>query len=237
MYLMNLTVPQSAVLVSAQDYTVLSSLFSADGNHLVYLQQRTSSGGTGNLYDVDLSDPAAPAAPVLLNSGSNNAIASYAIDPSSSAVYYGTSRNKWIETVSLDTPGSESAVVYTDGEESLHSPVFTADGSGMIVRVSSSSQPDYLLYHRFGDSEEINTKISPDFVDSSSNGVSHFEVAADGETIYFIADLSTRLQFEIYSVDWRDPVNSLKVIVERVADIRVRDGVSGSARSTFILMQ
>jgi len=235
--LLDLANVQTAELVSAAQQKVLTSSFSSDGNHLVYLVENTTSSGTGNLHYVDLSDAAGPAAPVLLNSGSNNAIDSYVIDPSNSVVYFGTNSNRRIKSVALSNPGSESFVVTVNDSDQFSNPVFTPDGSGIIVRAASSVEPDYLLYHSFGDSDDINTRLSPDFINGSSFGVSHFELAADGETVFFVGDVSIRGQFAIYSVTSRDPLNTLTVVVEAVSGFFINAGEAANDRAPFILLQ
>ena len=235
--LLDLATVQTADLVSAAQQKVLTSSFSSDGNHLVYLVERTTSSGTGNLHYVDLSGTAGPAAPVLLNSGTNNAIDSYVIDPSNSVVYFGTNSNRRIKSVALSNPGSESFVVTVNDSDQFSNPVFTPDGSGLIVRAASTAEPDYLLYHRFIDGDDIHTRLSPDFISGSSFGVSHFELAEDGETVFFVADVSIPAQIEVYSVAWRAPVNTVTVVVAAVSGFFINAGEGTNDRAPFILLQ
>ncbi len=235
LFLVPVADPGNAVRISIeQDPSVDEFGFTPDGSGLLLNTDDWS------LWLVDVTDPAAPSAAVRLSDRFNMANVDtveadrFVPGPDSSSVLFPS--NQEMERIDFDTPFTAvTEWSYPQGgfPERLR---FTPDGTGVLLQIEENGI-DQLYYHPLGGGADVQTRVGPQSLANSDWGVTYFDIAPDGDTVYYVADLVFR-EAEIFSTTLSDPDGDRVAIAERLDSYPIAVPVDQGLRlPLFIILE
>jgi hypothetical protein len=192
--------------------------FTPDGRHLIVLSASSANVSTGPLYAVNIANPGQPGAPVRLTADST--IQTWLIAPDSDLVLFEDSHD--VGGARISQPGVDLVIVNTPATLWLpRNPVFTPDGGTLLLRLQNRDTREWQLYSQELTTGGALTRLDPAPPHSDPTGVLLFELAADGDTIYFVAEPQQRNLTGITTVRLSDPGDVVQVVVPDPAFDRV----------------
>ncbi len=199
--------------------------FTPDGRHLIVLGGNTATASTGTLYAVNVTDPARPGAPVRLTADSS--VLTWSIAPDSDLVIFEDSQQ--VSGARISQPGIDQVIVRTPSTLRLpRNPFFTPDAGTLLLRLMDGNTNEWQLYSQGLTTGGALTRLDPAPAHASPSGVSVFELAADGDTIYFVAEPQARSVAGIMSVPLSDPAD-VQLVVEPNLNFRVVQPIGDQA--------
>ena len=101
-----------------------------------------------------------------------------------------------------------------------------------------SGEPVFLVYRSAGAAEDAFEVVNLDFADTNAIGVSHFALSADGETVFYAADVESASRFGIYSAELADPGATQLIVVAPVDGFSILDSSTNfTTTPPFIVLQ
>jgi hypothetical protein len=211
-YLVDLLAPGVATRISADAHTrTAEARFAPDGSKIVYRNSGTSSQlSGGDLFLVDLADPAQPGAPVQLRKENSFVIVAVSADnwqvsPWGDQVILVA--RSYVFGLSFDNPAQDATALLRVPSglrvDNAGWPVFASDGILIpTIDESAANLPVGLVYQRFGNPIDGFTTLftSADF-DAGSRGVTQVALSSSGlEAIVFVGEQSAGVGRQILSV-------------------------------------
>jgi hypothetical protein len=238
MHLVDVSDPGNAVAIQLDEVNeerVIGAQFSPDGTKLVAVRDRFGGAGNGPVYVVGVTDPAAPAEAQRLDDNADPDRIWMGPDSTFALAW----RSDSIRRYNFAAPGDIVFEWNFPAPASVYRLRFTADGAGFVAQLhDDSTSLGQLWLHVLGEDRTSQTRIGPRedaFVDSDY-GVIYFDLAADGETVFYMADLVFR-EGEIFQTTLTDPDGDRQVVVERVDDQVIIDTPADGRNPTFLILE
>ncbi|WP_405223994.1 cadherin-like beta sandwich domain-containing protein [Lentisalinibacter sediminis] len=238
LHLVDVSDPGNAIPIQLDEINeerTIGVQFSPDGTKLVAVRDRFSGAGNGPLYLVDVTDPAQPAAAQPLDDFIDP---DYIwIDPASTLVL--AWRSDSIRRYNFAPPGDFVFEWNFPAPASVYRLRFTADGTAFVAQLhDDATSLGQLWLHALGEDRATQTRIGPrdEALVDSDYGVIYFDLAADGETVYYMADIVFR-EGEIFQTTLTDPDGDRQVVVERIDDQVIIDTPADGRNPTFLILE
>ena len=238
LHLVDVSEPGNAVPIQLDDVNeerTLGMRFSPDGTKLVAVRDRFSGAGNGPLYLVDVTDPAQPTAAQRLDDFINPDYIWIAPDSTFVLAW----RSESIRRYNFAAPGDFVFEWNFPAPASVYRLRFTADGTAFVAQLhDDATSLGQLWLHVLGEDRTTQTRIGPrdEALADSDYGVIYFDLAADGDTVYYMADLVFR-EGEIFQTTLTDPDGDRQVVVERVDDQVIIDTPADGRNPTFLILE
>jgi hypothetical protein len=211
-YLVDLLAPGVATRISAETHTrTAEARFAPDGSKLVYRNSGTSSQlSGGDLYLVDLADPAQPGTPVQLRKENRFVIVSISADnwqiaPAGDRVIL--IARSYVFGLSFDNPTQDATPLLRVPSglrvDNAGWPVFSGEGILLATTDESAANlPAGLIYQRFGDPlDGYRTLLTSADFDAGSRGVTQVRLSPSGrEAIVWVGASTVGVDRRILSV-------------------------------------